>query len=122
VQASGDIDPVTKDVIALHNDVANVDADAEGNAQVLGYTGGAFSHRRLQLDSTTHGVDYARELQQQAITGSLDDAAAVASNGWVHLSLLKNVFGQATDDSNRQFFVGRIELRARLGRIGGVRL
>ena len=38
---------------------------------------GAVGHRRLHLDRAAHGIDHARELQQQAVAGGLDDAPAV---------------------------------------------
>src|SRR5215468_9106411 len=84
LQASGDVDPVTEYVVTVDNDVAEVDANAEGNAPILGYPGGAISHRRLHIYRTPNGVDDARELQQQAVTGRLDDAATVAGNSRVH--------------------------------------
>ena len=80
LQAGGDVDAVAEDVVALDDDVADVDADAEGNAPILGYLGGAVSHRRLHLDRAAHSIDHARELQQQAVAGGLDDAAAVAGD------------------------------------------
>ena len=39
-------------------------AEAQGDAPVLGYPGGVVGHRRLHLDRAAHGIDHARELQQ----------------------------------------------------------
>src|SRR4030095_2287542 len=83
LQTGRDVDAVAKDVVALDDDVADVDADAEGNAPILGYPGGAVGDRLLHFNSTAHGIDDAGELQQQAIAGGLDDATAVAGDGRV---------------------------------------
>src|SRR5215813_14791670 len=73
LQAGSDVDPVTKYVVAVDNDVAEVDANAEGDALVLGHLRALGCNVRLHLDRTAHGVDHAWELQQQAVAGSLDD-------------------------------------------------
>ena len=83
LQTGSDVDAVAEDVVALDDDVADVDADAEGNAPILGYPGGAVSHRRLHLDRAAHGIDHARELQQQAVARGLDDAPSMAGDCWV---------------------------------------
>jgi hypothetical protein len=36
--------------------------------------------KRLYLDRTTHGIDDARELQQQPVTRGLDDAPTMAGD------------------------------------------
>ena len=80
LKPGGDVDAVAEDVVALDDDVADVDADAEGYAPILGDLGGAVSHRRLHLDRAAHGIDHARELQQQAVARGLDDAPSVAGD------------------------------------------
>ena len=37
LQAGSHVDAIAQDVVALDDDVPNVDADAEGNAPILGY-------------------------------------------------------------------------------------
>src|SRR5262249_44720889 len=60
--------------------IAEIDPDAESDALVLGHLGIAIDHSSLDLDCTTDGVDDAREIDQHAVAGSLDDAAAVLSD------------------------------------------
>jgi hypothetical protein len=89
LQAGGDIDAVAKDVVALDNDVTDVDADGEGNTPVLSYASGSIRHRCLDLDCATPSIDYAWKFRQQAVAGGLDDATAVAGNRGVHDVLTK---------------------------------
>ena len=42
-----------------------------------GDAGVPLGHRPLHLDRAAHRIDDARELDQQAVAGGLDDAAAV---------------------------------------------
>jgi hypothetical protein len=37
-------------------------------------------HRRLNLDHASHCIDHAGELEQQPVTGGLDDAPAMGSD------------------------------------------
>jgi hypothetical protein len=63
------------------HDVADVDADAESNTPILGYPGGAVSHRRLHLDRAAHSIHHAGELQQQPVAGGLHDTPTVCADG-----------------------------------------
>ena len=40
-------------------------------------------HLALQLDRTAHRVDHAGELDEQAVAGSLDDAAPMLGDFWI---------------------------------------
>src|SRR5262249_38518085 len=84
LQTGSDVDAVAEDVVALDDDVAEVDADAEGNASIFWNVGGLRVHYRLHLDRAAHRIDYARKLQQQAIARGLDDTATVSRNRWVN--------------------------------------
>ena len=61
----------------LDDDVAEIDADAELDAPLRRHAGIALRHRALHLDRASHGIDDAGELDEQAVAGGLDDAAAV---------------------------------------------
>ena len=54
-----------------------VDADAEFDAAVRRQRGVAFGYCRLHLGRATQRVDDAGELDQEAVAGGLDDAAAM---------------------------------------------
>ena len=70
-----DVDAVAEDVVALDDDVAEIDADAELDAAVLRHVGVALAHPALDLGGAGDGVHDARELDQHAVAGELDDAA-----------------------------------------------
>jgi hypothetical protein len=59
------------------DDVAEIDADPEFDPLILRHLGVAHRHLALHVDGTAHRVDDARELDQQAVAGDPDDAAAM---------------------------------------------
>ena len=83
LETRGDVHAVAIDVVALDDDVAEVDADAQLNAPVFGHIGVAFAHRRLDVDRATDRVDDARELGQRTVAHELDDAPPVLADGRV---------------------------------------
>jgi len=76
----GDVDAVAVEVIALDDDIAEIDADAQLDAAVRADAGVAFGHRLLHRDGAAHRVDDAGKFHQQAVAGGLDDATAVFGN------------------------------------------
>jgi prevent-host-death family protein len=76
-EARGDIDAVAEDVVAVRDDIAEVDADAQPDAPLVGQIGLAVEHASLHLGGTAHRVDDAGELGEQTVSGGLDDAAPV---------------------------------------------
>ena len=76
-QPCSDIDAVAEDVVALDDDVAEIDADAEPNALLVGHFGLAVEHAALHLGGAAHGVDNAGKFRQQPVAGGLDDATMV---------------------------------------------
>ena len=72
-QPRGDVDPVAQNVVALYQDVAEIDAYAIHDALGLGCLGGALDHQLLDGDSAFDGSDNRRKFQQQAVAGCLDD-------------------------------------------------
>src|SRR4029453_3457243 len=80
LQPRGDGDSVAKDVVAINNDVANVDADTKVDPLFGGHTGIAFGHAPLNIDGASYRINYTGKLQQQAIASSLYDSAAVFGN------------------------------------------
>ena len=68
-----DIDAVAHQIaVALLDDVAEVDADAELDASVIGNAGVALDHAALQFDRAADCVDDAAELDDRAVAGALD--------------------------------------------------
>ena len=76
-QPGRDIDAVAKNVVVVDDDVADMDADAEFDAFCLGDVDIAQAHRALHLDRAAHRVHRAAELDQHAVAGGFDDAAAI---------------------------------------------
>jgi hypothetical protein len=77
LQSGGDVDAVAEDVLAFDDDVAQVDTDAELDARLVGRAAVAVGHAGLDGDGAANRLDGAGEVDQQAIAGALDDAAAV---------------------------------------------
>src|SRR5271163_376125 len=72
----GDVDAVAHEVaVALLDNIAQMDADAELYAAFRRHAGIALDHAVLHLDRTAHRVDDAAELDETAVAGALDDAA-----------------------------------------------
>src|SRR5215813_12205531 len=63
-----------------NDDVAEIDADAEFDAALLGDTFVAHCHLALQFDRAAHRIDDAGEFDQEPVAGGLDDAAAMLSD------------------------------------------
>ena len=76
-QPRRDIDAVAIDVVALDDDVAEIDADAELDARCPPARRVALGHLALHVDRAAHRVDDAGELDQQAVASGFDDAAAM---------------------------------------------
>jgi hypothetical protein len=77
-QSRGDVDAVAHQVaVALLDDVADVNADPEHDAAILGHAGVALDHRVLNFDRAAHRVDDAAELDDRTVAGALNDAPAM---------------------------------------------
>ena len=76
-QARGDVDPVTEYVVAVDDNVADINAHAKFDFLVRRHVAIAFAHAALDFNGATQGVHDARKLDQHAIAGGLDDVAAV---------------------------------------------
>ncbi|MFO1055932.1 MAG: hypothetical protein U1E53_03080 [Dongiaceae bacterium] len=68
-QPRGELTPSLEDVVAVDDDVADIDADAELDAAVGRHVDGAFRHADLDLGGAAHRVDDAGELHQHAVAG-----------------------------------------------------
>jgi hypothetical protein len=77
LQPRGDVDAVADQVVAIDNDIAEMDADAKND----GFLGGSVELRPFELlldrRSTIHRLDYRRELDQHAVAHQLDCAPAM---------------------------------------------
>ena len=71
----GDIHPVTIDVVALDDDVTDIDADPELYPTVFGAARIVFLDLLLDLDRAGDGVHGARELHQRAVAHEFERPA-----------------------------------------------
>jgi len=77
LQPRRNVDAVSIDVLALDDDVAQVDADSKLDAAAFGRSAIAVGHAGLDREGAAHGLDRAGEIHQQAVAGSLHDASVV---------------------------------------------
>ena len=70
-----DGDAVAVDQIAVRDDVAHVDGDAETDPPFFRHVPGMLRHPPLDRDRAAHGIDDAVKLDQQAIAHSPHDPA-----------------------------------------------
>ncbi len=75
-----DVDAVAVNITILGNDVAKIDTDPEGDLLFLRCPGVALDHCALHGQRAGDCLDDARELDQEAVAGRLDDAAAVVGD------------------------------------------
>ncbi len=108
-----DIHSVAEDVVAVDDDVAEIDPDPEVDAPVFGDFGIAVDHRPLDLDGAADRIDDAGKLDQHAVAGGLDDAAAML--GDLRVGKLASM---GFEPRQRSFLVCSHQPRV-AGRIGG---
>src|SRR3974377_566176 len=77
LQPGGNVDAVSVDIVVIANDVAEIDPHPQLNAAFGGNVGIAFDHAALNLDGVPDRFDDAGKLDQDAVAGRLDDAAAM---------------------------------------------
>jgi hypothetical protein len=68
---------IAKNVVTIDDYIANIDADSELDAFLRRDIGVAFNHAALNVDGATHRVDDTSKLDEHAVAGGLDNAAAV---------------------------------------------
>src|SRR5262249_52904910 len=79
-----DIDAVAHQVaIALLDDIAEMDADADFDVALRRQAGVALDHAVLDLDGAANRIDDASELDENAIARPFDDAVVMQRDGGV---------------------------------------
>jgi hypothetical protein len=71
-QPRGDVDPVTEQIGTIDQDIADMHADTEQH-RLIGSTARSGLHR----DRALYGIDRAGEVGDDAVSGGVEDAAAV---------------------------------------------
>jgi hypothetical protein len=80
LKAHCNIDAVTKDIIIFDDNITDVNADPKFNPLDLRHIDILFGHAALNFDSAAYGIHDAAELDESAVPGILDDAAAMISD------------------------------------------
>jgi hypothetical protein len=83
LKAGSKVDAITEDVVAIENDVTDVNADAKFDPLVLRHGGILLGHSALDFNGTTHRIDGAGKLDQHAVAGGFDDVAAMFGDGGI---------------------------------------
>ncbi len=82
LQARGYIHAIAIEIVAIHDQVAEMQADPKHDGGVVGLTLVGLGHGLLELDGRAQCVDGTGELDQGPVARQLDQAAAVAGQGW----------------------------------------
>ena len=78
LQPRRDVHAVAIEIVAIDDQVAEVQADPEHDGGVLGLVPVGLGHGLLELDGRAQRIDGAGELDQCTVAGQLDQPAAVA--------------------------------------------
>ena len=80
LQAGGNVDAVAHQIVAVHDDIAEIDADAKPHAVRLGNVDVALVDRQLDFGRAPHRLDRAGELGNDAVAGAPEDAATMVGD------------------------------------------
>src|SRR5205814_10646408 len=80
--------------------ITDVNADAKFDPLVLRHIGILFRHAALDFVRTSHGIDYAGELNESAVPGILHDSSVMISDLGIKKRLSKSL-----ELRQRSFFV-----------------
>jgi hypothetical protein len=76
-EPGGDVDAVAEDVVTLDQHIAEMDADAPFHSAVGGDCGVPLRRQVLQRQGAFDGADHGPKLDQEAVTGGLEDPPTV---------------------------------------------
>src|SRR6266852_321433 len=77
LEAGGDVDAVTVDLLAIHHHVAEVNADTEFHPLVERQVGILGPERGLDYDGALHRVHHTGELRYDAVPCGINEASTV---------------------------------------------
>ena len=84
LQPSRDIHPIAEQVSAPNHHIADVDADPELKAAILGHSGARLCQLLLNRHRALNRIHGARELREHAIASRVGDPAAMLGDEPVH--------------------------------------
>ena len=95
------VDAVAIEVVAIDDDVAEIDADAELDVPVFRHPGIALGHAALDFDRAARRIEHAAELDQEAVAHHLEDAPAMLGDGRV-----EELAAMLAQRAHRALFIG----------------
>jgi hypothetical protein len=75
---------IAEEVVALHDDVADMDANAEPHCLAFGPAGIFLTDRLLDRNRALNGIDRAGEIGNDTIARGIEDPSAMRSDQPVH--------------------------------------
>ena len=84
-QSSGDVDAVAHEVpVGFLDDVAEMDANAENDATVVGHVNVALDEASLHRNGAGHSLDHTAKLGDEPIASALDDPPVMVGDGRIN--------------------------------------
>src|SRR5215469_12767688 len=77
LQSGRDINGIAEEVVALHHDVADLDADTELHLLIGKAIGVLLGDSILRRDRALHGIDGAGEISDETVTRRVEDSASM---------------------------------------------
>jgi len=84
-QPSCYVDAIPIQVVAVHDQVAQVQAHAEHQRRVCRLVMVRVRHGLLEFDGGAQGIDGAGELDERAVAGQLDQSTSVFLQDWIEM-------------------------------------
>jgi hypothetical protein len=77
------IHPIAKDVVAVTDDVTDIDTGPEFDPPIYRYSRISLAHASGDIDGAAHSIGYAHKLHRHSIAGRFDDPTSMFGNFWV---------------------------------------
>jgi hypothetical protein len=101
LEACRDVDAISKNIIVINDDVADVNADTEFDPAVRRHVGVVHGHTTLNLDGASRCIHCASEFDQHAVARGLHDATSVLDDLGIN-----NGFSERLQIAERALFIG----------------
>jgi hypothetical protein len=96
-ESCSDVDAIAANIIAVDDNVADIDTHAELDAPISWKLGVPLDRATLHFNRAAHGIHYAWELDKNTVTRGLDHAASVLSD--LRVDLLSSVSLEARESA-----------------------
>jgi hypothetical protein len=80
LEACGEIDAIAENILAIDQNVAEVNTDAPFHPAFAGSPSITLRHQLLECDRALYGTDHRGELDQRAVASGLDDPPTMLGN------------------------------------------